>query len=169
MLKEQVIAAMQEVFQEYPFWSEHTLEVLHCAETITAGEQIDPNLSELIAIVAILHDIGAIEAKRKYGSWTAQYQERECPGVAREILERVGYDPTKTERVCYIVGHHHTPSRIDGIDFQIQWEADMLVNLQNMVIKDDVENLPGFIADNFKTATGQKLARQRYLQNTQNA
>ena len=29
------------------------------------------------------------------------------------------------DRICFIIGNHHTdPSKIDGLDFQIQWEAD---------------------------------------------
>lgn len=31
-----------------------------------------------------------------------------------------------------IIGNHHTPSKIDGPDFQIQWEADLLENLTVM-------------------------------------
>ena len=28
--------------------------------------------------------------------------------------------------------NHHAPSKIDGLDFQIQWEADLLENLTVM-------------------------------------
>ncbi|SFC30270.1 hypothetical protein SAMN05421842_10294 [Clostridium uliginosum] len=33
------------------------------------------------------------------------------------------------DRVCFLVGHHHTYSNIDNIDYQILVEADFLVNL----------------------------------------
>ena len=31
-------------------------------------------------------------------------------------------------RVAYLVGHHHSPEQIDGIDYQILNEADYIVN-----------------------------------------
>ena len=33
------------------------------------------------------------------------------------------------DRVCYLVGHHHTYLDMDGMDYQILVEADFLVNL----------------------------------------
>lgn len=33
------------------------------------------------------------------------------------------------ERVCFLVGHHHTYTAIDDIDFQILVEADFLINI----------------------------------------
>lgn len=34
----------------------------------------------------------------------------------------------ENERVAYLVGHHHSPAQIDGIDYQILIEADYIVN-----------------------------------------
>ena len=31
-------------------------------------------------------------------------------------------------RVAYLVGHHHSPEQINGIDYQILIEADYIVN-----------------------------------------
>jgi hypothetical protein len=53
------------------------------------------------------------------------------------------------------VGNHHTPSKIDGIDFQIQWEADLLDNLDYMKEKPAAKKL---IVENFKTQIGRRLA-----------
>ena len=33
-----------------------------------------------------------------------------------------------TERVCYLVGHHHSYDQVDGVDYRILLEADFLVN-----------------------------------------
>jgi HD superfamily phosphodiesterase len=71
-----------------------------------------------ISIIAILHDIGAVEAQKKYGSIDGVYQEKEGPEVAKEILKKVGYNKN-IDRICFIIGNHHTPSKIDGLDFQI--------------------------------------------------
>lgn len=162
MYRDKVINEMKKVFQDVPYGIDHTLKVLKDAEDIMVGENINNDERELISLVAILHDIGAIEAQRKYGSMDAVYQEEEGPDVARHILLGVGYNPEKTERICYIIGHHHTPSKIDGIDFQIQWEADLLANLEHMEIKNNQEKLREYIEENFKTSTGKNMAHERF-------
>lgn len=128
MFKEKIIIEMKEVFKEIPFGIEHTLKVLKNAEDIMKGENIGEEEKEFISIIAILHDIGAVEAQKKYGSIDGVYQEKEGPAVAKEILKKVGYNKN-IDRICFIIGNHHTPSKIDGLDFQIQWEADLLENL----------------------------------------
>lgn len=163
MSKDRVIAEMKEIFKEVPYGIDHTLKVLNAVEFIMDGEGIQDNARELISIVAVLHDIGAMEAQRKYGSMDANYQEKEGPAIAKRILENLDYDPKFIDRVCFIIGNHHTPAKIDGIDFQIQWEADLLANLEYMPIKDDKDKLKPYIEDNFKTATGKALAAARFI------
>ncbi len=159
-----VIAAMKEIFKNVPHGIEHTLTVLKDVETIMDGEGISGAERELISVVAILHDIGAVEAQHKYGSMAAAYQEKEGPAIAARILQSLGYDAQFIARVCFIVGHHHTPGKIDGRDFQIQWEADLLANLAYMDIRNDRESLKRYIAENFKTATGKAIALARFTQ-----
>lgn len=45
------------------------------------------------------------------------------------MLMRLGFAENVIERVCYLIGHHHTYTGIDGRDYQILVEADFLVNL----------------------------------------
>ncbi len=162
MFTEKIIIEMKEVFNEIPFGIDHTLKVLQNARDIMEGENIDEEEKELISIVAILHDIGAVEAQKKYGSIDGVYQEKEGPDAAREILKRVGY--TKNiDRICFIIGSHHTPSKIDGLDFQIQWEADLLENLMVMDKENEQQKIRKCIEENFKTAAGKKLAHNRFL------
>jgi HD superfamily phosphodiesterase len=158
MYKERIIAEMYEVFKEIPYGIDHTLKVLSNAEAIMAGEGIHGKERELISIAVILHDIGAVEALRKYNSIDGAYQELEGPAVARAILDKIGYEPCKIDRICYIIGNHHTSSKIDGLDFQIQWEADLIENLLGKDIKDDKQTLIGIIDKNFKTNTGRAMA-----------
>ena len=89
MFKEKIIIEMKEVFKEIPFGIEHTLKVLKNAEDIMNGENIGEEEKEFISIIAILHDIGAVEAQKKYGSIDGVYQEKEGPEVAKEILKKV--------------------------------------------------------------------------------
>lgn len=157
-----IIEEMKDVFKEIPFGIEHTLKVLQNAEDIMNGENIGEEEKELIRIVAILHDIGAVKAQKKYGSIDGVYQEIEGPAVAREILQKVGYNKN-IERICFIIGNHHTPSKIDGIDFQIQWEADLLENLTVMDKQKEQQKIKKCIEENFKTVTGNKIAYERFI------
>lgn len=163
MYKDIVIEEMKKVFKEVPFGIDHTLKVLGYAEEIMVGENVPEEMREIISLVAILHDIGALEAQNKYGSMEGHYQEKEGEIIARQILERVGYDSTKKDRVCYIVGNHHTPSKIDNLDFQIQWEADLLHNLEHMDIRNDKQKSKSFIDNNFKTNTGKNIAYKLFV------
>ena len=44
------------------------------------------------------------------------------------MLEELVFDETDIEQICYLVGHHHTYTNIEGIDYQILVEIDFLVN-----------------------------------------
>jgi len=162
MFIEDIIKEMKEVFKEIPIGIEHTLKVLKNAEDIMKGEKIQEE-KELIEVAAILHDIGAVEAQKKYGSIDGVYQEKEGPAIAREILKKVGYCKN-IDRICFIIGNHHTPSKIDGIDFQILWEADLLENLTVMDKQKHQQEIKKCIEENFKTDTGRKIAHKRYLE-----
>nr|DAF07635.1 MAG TPA: HDc [Bacteriophage sp.] len=162
MVIEKIIEEMKEVFKEIPFGIDHTMKVLKNAEDIMKGENIQEEEKELIRIVAILHDIGAVEAQKKYGSIDGVYQEKEGPAVARKILENVGYNKN-IDRICFIIGNHHTPSKIDGIDFQIQWEADLLENMTVMDKEKQQQEIRKCIEENFKTKTGKEIAYNRFI------
>ena len=162
MFKEKIISEMKEVFKEIPFGVDHTLKVLNNAEDIMKGENIGEEEKELISIVTILHDIGAVEAQRKYGTIEGAYQEKEGPTTAKEILKKIGYNKN-IDRICFIIGNHHTPSKIDGLDFQIQWEADFLENLTVMDKENEQQKIKKYIDENFKTIIGKKMAYDRFI------
>ena len=65
------------------------------------------------------------------------------------------------DRICYLIGHHHTYDNIEGLDYQILVEADFLVNLY----EDDV-NRHGMITGNIskfsRTQTGKEIFNQMY-------
>ena len=82
--------------------------------------------------------------------------------VAEELINRLYYQQDVTERVSYLVAHHHTYSNIDGIDYQILVEADFLVNLyENQNNKETIQNTYNKI---FKTASGRKLCSQMFME-----
>nr|WP_320145506.1 HD domain-containing protein [uncultured Anaeromusa sp.] len=143
---------------------QHALMVLKAAEMIMNGENIQGAMRDVVTITALLHDVGIKAAEQKYQSAAGPYQEIEGPPLARAILERRGAEPALSERVCYIIGGHHTASKNDGIDFQIIWEADLLVNIEEEGLAQNRHALAAIIEKNFKTATGKNLAKRTFLQ-----
>ena len=52
-----------------------------------------------------------------------------------------GLSKEEIDRVSYLVGHHHTFSNIDGIDYQILIEADYIANAaESGYTKSSIEN-----------------------------
>jgi HD superfamily phosphodiesterase len=130
----------------------HALKVYGFASTICRNENLNQHEIEVIEIAAILHDIGIPEAEKKYGSCIGKYQELEGPPIARDILKTLKIKPETIERVCYLIGHHHTYTKIDGIDFQILIEADFLVNIfEDAMPENQVKSIKNKY---FKTTTG---------------
>lgn len=107
----------------------HALKVLGYARGITEREVPDEKTIDIIIYTAILHDIGIKESERKYNSSAWNYQEIEGPPVAEEILLELDISEEIIERVCFIIGNHHSYNKIDGIDFRIIVEADFIVNI----------------------------------------
>ena len=76
------------------------------------------------------------------------------------MLEELGYPPAFVERVCFLVGHHHTYTAIDGVDYQALVEADFLVNLYE---KDEgVEAQRAAYEKIFRTETGRRLCQEHF-------
>ena len=49
------------------------------------------------------------------------------------------------------------------LDFQIQWEADLLENLTVMDKEKEQEKIKKCIDENFKTNTGKRIAYNRFI------
>ena len=81
----------------------------------------------------------------------------EGPGEARTMLTALSWPEEVIDRVCYLVGHHHTYDNIDGMDYQILVEADFLVNLFEDEATLDTQK--SVFARNFRTEGGKRLFR----------
>ncbi|HOY51021.1 MAG TPA: HD domain-containing protein [Prolixibacteraceae bacterium] len=138
----------------------HAFKVYGFARAILSGERLPEEKALITALTAILHDIGIKEAVRKHHSSDSRFQEMEGPAVARSIMEGCGIHPHVMDRVCFITGHHHTYSKIDGPDFQILVEADFLVNIHEGYITP--EAAPSVVKKYFRTSTGKDLAASLY-------
>ena len=104
-----------------------------------------------------VHRYARLVAEEKYGRCDGKLQEQEGPIIAQKMLSQLGFENYIVERICFLIGHHHTYDNIDGLDYQILVEADFLVNLY----EDDAGNraIDKAYKRIFKTETGKKIFR----------
>lgn len=139
----------------------HALKVYGYCKTIGELEAVTPKVLLILEITGLLHDIGIKVAEQKYQSSAGIYQEREGPAVALELLLGLDLDEDILERVSYLIGHHHSYPKIDGIDFQVLVEADFIVNCDEDDMKQEaIETIRGKY---FKTETGKALLESMFL------
>lgn len=77
-----------------------------------------------------------------------------CPAAAKELLIGEDLSDDEVERICYIIGNHHAPSKIDGVDFQIQWEADLLEALKKFDKENSQDKLKRLLIKTLKLNLG---------------
>lgn len=134
---------------------QHLVKVHSFAKLIGELEHVEEKTMRILEAAAYVHDIGIKPAEKKYGSCGGKLQEQEGPAAAKEILERLGFDAQLIERVCYLVGHHHTYDNIDGIDYRILVEADLLVNIYEDDLSRDVAD--SVCKTVFRTRSGKRI------------
>ena len=136
---------------------QHFVKVHSFARRIGLAEGLDDRTQLTLEAAALVHDIGIKPAEAAYGSCAGPYQEALGPAPAREMLDSLEFPADVTDRVCFLVGHHHTYTGIDGMDYQILVEADFLVNL----FENETQQAPRREALKriFKTGCGSALCR----------
>ena len=143
---------------------QHFVKVHSFARLIGQEEYIDDHTLYILEAAAYVHDIGIHPAMEKYGRDDGKLQEQEGPAEAEKMMKQLGFEQDVIDRVCYLVGHHHTYKDIDGLDYQILVEADFLVNyfedgLDKEHIKKSAEKI-------FKTETGKKIVKDIFFPET---
>ena len=139
---------------------QHFMKVYGFAIKIAELENVDAELMEIIRAVTLVHDVGIKIADQKYGTHIGPYQEKEGWPIAEAMCLEAGYGEAVAKRVGYLVGHHHTYTNIDGLDYQILVEADFLVNLHERgnskeVVKNTLKNI-------FRTKTGSAICNAMF-------
>ena len=138
----------------------HFLKVYAYAKTIGECEGLDPETQLTLEVAAIVHDIACPLCREKYGNTNGKYQEAEGMVLAAEFLKDAALPQACLDRVVYLVGHHHTLTNVEGLDYQILLEADYLVNADEHGYSG--ENVENTLAEIFRTATGSALLRAVY-------
>ena len=151
---------MMEFNRGDPMRVQHLMKVHRFAQLIGRMEGLDPHTQFVTECAALVHDIGIRPAERQYGSCTGPFQERVGPPYARAMLEELGLEGPDVDRICYLVGHHHTYTGIDGPDYQILVEADFLVNLYEDGL--GPEAVDAALERIFRTPSGKALCRTIY-------
>jgi HD superfamily phosphodiesterase len=160
LIRERISLEMKKYFGADLKRIKHALKVADYSEQILKREGGN---SLVVLATAYLHDIGIHEAEKKYQNSSGSYQEIEGPGIAKEILEKLDIQRELIDEICDIIGHHHHPREEETLNFQILYEADWLVNLEESGVSKDQEQLSKIIEEVFKTTSGKQLAEKIYL------
>ncbi len=108
---------------------QHLVKVHDFAQMIALAEGMDEGERFVLEAAAILHDVGIHAAEAKYGNCNGKHQEELGPDEARKVLAEVeGFTTEQTERICWLIAHHHTYTDVTAMDHRILLEADFLVN-----------------------------------------
>ena len=141
---------------------QHLTKVHGFARLIGLAEGLDAHTQFCLEAASYVHDIGIRNAEKKYRSSSGKLQEQEGPPEAERLLLSLGFNGADVERICWLVGHHHTYQGIDGLDYQILVEADFLVNFYEehsgrKAVETAMERI-------FRTKTGKRLCREMFLE-----
>jgi len=154
-----VIAAITKSMIAYPGGTRrdaaHLLKVWAYAKAIGELETLDEKTQLILEIAALTHDIACPLCRQKYGSAAAPLQEKEGAPLVRALLAGFSLDAGVIDRVAFLVAHHHTLDRIDGLDYQILIEADYLVNADES--RYSAESILSFLTKHFKTQSGKDM------------
>ena len=148
-------------YQGDPKHIQHFVKVHSFAKLIGEEEHLEEKTLYILEAAAYVHDIGIRLAEQKYGHENGRLQEQEGPAEAEKMMKSLGFEQDVIDRVSYLVGHHHTYTNINGMDYQILVEADFLVNYfenhsETDTIKKSVKKI-------FKTETGIRIATEMFF------
>lgn len=161
MLNERLIMEMVRFNGGDPKRIQHFTKVYEYAHTIGVLEKLDGKTQKILDIASIMHDIGIRPSEEKYGRCDGKLQESEGPAYALEMLKKFSeVTSEEAERVCFLIGHHHTYTGVEGLDWQILLEADFLVNAYEDGL--NTESIKTFREKVFRTKTGTGLLDTMY-------
>ena len=156
----QLHLAMIELYKGDAKRIQHFCKVHSYAKLIAETENVYKNCQFIIEAAALTHDIGIHICEEKYGSCNGKLQEKEGPAIAEKLLGELGFDRNVSERVQYLIAHHHTYGNINEMDYQILVEADFLVNI--MEEGSSKEAAIKAYQNIFKTSCGKKICREMF-------
>jgi hypothetical protein len=147
LLKDRVAVEMKRHFRSDFRRIGHAMRAARHAEGIGPAE--GGNLS-VILCAAYLHDIGA--------------PGTESPGIAREILTKLGAKKPLIDEVVDIVAHHHHPREGETNNFKIFHDAVLITRLEEEHKESpiDSERLMSILENSFLTENGRLEAKKTF-------
>lgn len=124
-LKAKLVHALVHHFKDDYRRIEHAINVLHEAEKLSENQPID---HDILVSSALLHDIGIKIAEEKHGYNNGRLQEEYGPPLAQRILQDFHLETSKIEKICEIIGNHHSSSKYPYPELEILKQADGIVN-----------------------------------------
>lgn len=139
---------------------QHFCKVHSYAKLIAETENVDKECLFILEAAALTHDIGIHICEEKYGDCNGKLQEKEGPAIAEELLRELGFADEVSERIQFLIAHHHTYDNMEGSDYQILVEADFLVNImEGNLSKEAALDIYNKI---FKTECGKKICKEMF-------
>ena len=157
---ETVYQAMIEYYRGDSHQIQHFAKVHTYSRLIGTLEGLDEETMITLEMAALVHDVGIKAGMEKYGRGNGKIQEELGPAIAEELLTGLGVDPDRVARISYLVGHHHTYTNVDGLDYRILLEADFLVNLHEE--KEPMEGIVKAYEEIFRTEAGKKIVKTMF-------
>lgn len=158
------IATLFDAMVEYDASNTHRIahftKVHGYASSIGLLEGLDVETQFTLESAALVHDIGIKKCIELYQNSSGHLQESEGPAIAEHLLTSLSFPQTVIERVCFLVGHHHTYTDIQGLDYQILVESDFLVNLEEKHA--EIATVKHTYDTIFKTETGKRFCRRMF-------
>ncbi len=136
-LKGKLIHALVMHFEKDYKRIEHAVNVLQEAEKLALQQPVD---YEILIASALFHDIGIKIAEEKYGYNNGAMQEEYGPPLARQILNDCHIEEHKIQlndchieehkiqKICNIIGNHHSSSKYPYPELKTLKKADAIVN-----------------------------------------
>ena len=122
----------------YDFWNEHIKYVLD--ESVKLANEYGADV-EIVSLGALLHDIALIN---KVGDRKDHHVNGEI--ISRKVLDDLGYDSEKKERVLKCVYNHRSSKNAESIEETCVADADVLAHFDNIpmlfhsaFVRNDVE------------------------------
>ena len=157
---ETVYQAMIEYYRGDSHQIQHFAKVHTYSRLIGTLEGLDEETMITLEMAALVHDVGIKAGMEKYGRGNGKIQEELGPAIAEELLTGLGVDPDRVARISYLVGHHHTYTNVEGMDYRILLEADFLVNLHEE--KEPMEGIVKAYEEIFRTEAGKKIVKTMF-------
>ena len=139
----------------------HFMKVYAVAKCIGEKEGLPARAQLLLETAAIIHDIACPLCREKYGQAPGKLQELEGEALSRDFLSVLNIPVDITNRIIWLVTHHHTYSDVTLPEHRILLEADYLVNADESAYSK--ENIQSAKAAFFRTNTGIAFLDSIYL------